>query len=53
MSNPAIRLDVALKGRYRIERELGEGRMAGETLRDRIDREKQLTGREGPVRTPR
>ena len=28
MSDPAIRLNVALKGRYRIERELGEGRMA-------------------------
>ena len=25
MSDPAIRLNVALKGRYRIERELGEG----------------------------
>ena len=25
MSDPAIRLNVALKGRYAIERELGEG----------------------------
>ena len=28
MSDPAIRLNVALKGRYRIDRELGEGGMA-------------------------
>ncbi len=53
MSDPVTRLNAALDGRYAIERELGEGGMAGETLRDRIDREKQLTGREGPVRTPR
>ncbi len=28
MSDPVIRLNVALKGRYRVERELGEGGMA-------------------------
>ncbi len=28
MSDPAIRLNVALKGRYRVERELGESGMA-------------------------
>ena len=28
MSDPAIRLNAALKGRYAIERELGEGGMA-------------------------
>ncbi len=28
MSDPVIRLNVALKGRYRIERELAEGGMA-------------------------
>ena len=28
MSDPVIRLNVALKGRYRIDRELGEGGMA-------------------------
>ncbi len=27
MSDPAIRLNVALRGRYRVERELGEGGM--------------------------
>ena len=48
MSDPVTRLNAALEGRYVIERELGEGGMAGEALRDRIDREKQLTGREGP-----
>ena len=28
MPDPVIRLNVALKGRYRVERELGEGGMA-------------------------
>jgi serine/threonine-protein kinase len=28
MSDPADRLDRALEGRYRVERELGEGGMA-------------------------
>ncbi len=28
MSDPVARLNAALKGRYRIERELGEGGMA-------------------------
>ncbi len=28
MSDPAIRLNTALEGRYAIERELGEGGMA-------------------------
>ena len=28
MSDPAIRLNAALEGRYAIERELGEGGMA-------------------------
>ena len=28
MSDPVIRLNVALEGRYAIERELGEGGMA-------------------------
>ncbi len=29
MPDPVARLNVALEGRYRIERELGEGGMAG------------------------
>ena len=28
MSDPIIRLNAALEGRYRVERELGEGLMA-------------------------
>ncbi len=29
MPDPITRLNAALEGRYQIERELGEGRMAG------------------------
>ncbi len=32
MSDPVTRLNAALEGRYRIERELGEGGMARRVL---------------------
>ena len=42
MSDPVTRLNAALSGRYRIERELGEGGMAtvylAEETRVRVDR---------------
>ena len=34
MSDPITRLNAALEGRYRVEREIGEGGMAVVTLPD-------------------
>ena len=42
MSDPITRLNVALEGRYAIERELGEGGMATVYLADGIKHERQV-----------
>jgi len=41
-SDPVTRLNAALEGRYRIERELGEGGMATVYLADDIKRERKV-----------
>ncbi len=40
MSDPVVRLNAALEGRYTIERELGEGGMATVYLADDLKRER-------------
>ncbi len=41
MSDPVARLNAALEGRYAIERELGEGRMATVYLADDLRHERR------------
>ena len=42
MSDPVSRLNAALEGRYRIERELGEGGMATVYLADDLKHERKV-----------
>ncbi len=42
MSDPVVRLNAALEGRYAIERELGEGGMATVYLADDLRDERKV-----------
>ena len=45
MSDPVTRLNAALEGRYRIERELGEGGIATVYLADDLKHERKASSR--------
>ncbi len=42
MSDPVVRLNAALEGRYQIERELGEGGVATVYLADDLRHERKV-----------
>jgi serine/threonine-protein kinase len=51
-SDTAVRLNAALEGRYRIDRELGEGGMATVYLADDLRHERKVAVKVLKVRSP-